>query len=133
MTQKHWAARNYYEELARFVVEDLEESNLKYHLKTMKKNATNLSVATFDELQLAINKNIETGTAIELPLVNNFSLKADKSTSMSDTSELSIFIKYVDPMTNTLCYRFLCPVPLGHSKSASAQWSVIARWSVIAT
>ena len=42
MTRKHWAARNYYEELARFVVEDLEESDLKHHLKIMKKNATNL-------------------------------------------------------------------------------------------
>ena len=93
MTRKHWAARNSYEELARFVAEDLEESDLKYHLETMKKNATNLPVAMFDELQLTINKNIETGTAIELPLVNNFSLTADKSTSMSDTSELIIFIK----------------------------------------
>ena len=93
MTRKHWAARNSYEELARFVSEDLEESDLKYHLETMKKNATNLPVATFDELQLTINKNIETGTAIELPLVNNFSLRADKSTSMSDTSQLIIFIK----------------------------------------
>ena len=38
MTRKHWATRNNYEVL-------------KYHLETMKKNATYLSVATFDELQ----------------------------------------------------------------------------------
>ena len=37
MTWKHWAARNNYEELARFVAEDLEESDLKYCLETMKK------------------------------------------------------------------------------------------------
>ena len=53
MARKHQAARNNYEELARFVAEDLEECELKYHLETMKKNATFLSVATIDELQLA--------------------------------------------------------------------------------
>ena len=37
MTWKHWAARKNYEELACFVAEDLEESDLKYHLETMKK------------------------------------------------------------------------------------------------
>ena len=31
MKRKHQAARNNYEELARFVAEDLEESELKYH------------------------------------------------------------------------------------------------------
>ena len=30
MTRKHQAARNNYEELARFVAEHLEESDLKY-------------------------------------------------------------------------------------------------------
>ena len=86
----------------------------------MKKNATYLSVATFDELQLAINKHIETDTTMELSLVNKFTLGADESTSMSDTSELSTFIKYVNPITNTLCDRFLCLVLLGSSKSDSA-------------
>ena len=57
--------------MTRFVAYDLEESELKYHLETMKKNATYLSVATFDELQLAINKHIETDTTMELSLVNN--------------------------------------------------------------
>ena len=70
----------------------------------MKKNATYLSVTTFDELQLTINKHIETGTAIELSLVNKFTLGADESTSMSDTSKLSIFVKYVNP-TKTLYSR----------------------------
>ena len=37
-TQKHQAARNNYEELARFVTEQLEES-VKYRLETMKTNA----------------------------------------------------------------------------------------------
>ena len=73
----------------------------------MKKNATNLSVATFDKLHLAINNHSETGMAMELSLVNKFSTGADKSTSMSDTSELSIFVKYDNPITNTLCQRFL--------------------------
>ena len=86
----------------------------------MKKNATYLSVATFDKLQLAINNDIETGTAMELSLVNKFPLGADKSTSMSDTSEPSIFIKYDNPITNTLYQRFLCLVLLGSSKSFSA-------------
>ena len=53
MARKHQAARNNHEELARFVAEDLQECELKYHLETMKKNATFLSVATIDELQLA--------------------------------------------------------------------------------
>ena len=48
MTQKHWAARNNYEELTRFVAEDPEENDVKYYLKTIKKNATYFSVATFD-------------------------------------------------------------------------------------
>ena len=72
----------------------------------MKKNATYLSVTTFDELQLTINKHTETGTAIELSLVNKFTLAAHESTSMSDTSKLSIFVKYVNPTTNTLFQRF---------------------------
>ena len=103
--------------MTRFVAYDLEESELKYHLETMKKNATYLSVATFDELQLAINKHIETDTTMELSLVNKFTLGADESTSMSDTSELSTFIKYVNPITNTLCDRFLYLVLRGSSKS----------------
>ena len=79
----------------------------------MKTNATYLSVATFDKLQLAINNDIETGTAMELSLVNKFPLGADKSTSMSDTSELSV--KCDNPITNTLYQRFLCLVLLAQS------------------
>ena len=115
MTRKHQATRNNYEELARFVAEHLEQCDLKYHLETIKKNATYLSVATFEKLQLAINNHIETGTAMELSLVNKFPLGADKSTSMSDTSEPSIFIKYDNPITNTLYQRFLCLVLLAQS------------------
>ena len=79
MTRKHQAARNNYEELARFVAEHLEESDLKYLLETMKKNDTYLSVTTFDKLQLAINKHIETGTVMELSLVNKLTLGGDES------------------------------------------------------
>ena len=93
----------------------------------MKKNATYLSVVTFDKLQLAINKHIETGMAMELSLVNKFTLGVDESTGMSDTSELSIFIKYVSPITNTLCKRFLCLVPLGSSKSASVLHKAVVK------
>ena len=35
MTQKHQPARNNYEELARFVAEHLEESDLRYRLETI--------------------------------------------------------------------------------------------------
>ena len=76
-TRKHQAARNNYEELARFVAEHLEESDLKYRLETMKKNDTYLSVTTFDKLQLAINKHI--GTVMELSLVNKLTLGGDES------------------------------------------------------
>ena len=79
MTRKHQAARNNYEELARFVAEHLEESDLKYLLETMKKNDTYLSVTTFDKLQLAINKHIETDTVMELSLVNKLTLGGDES------------------------------------------------------
>ena len=68
MTRKHQATRNNYEELARFVAEHLEQCDLKYRLETMKKNATYLSVTTFDKSQLAINNHIETGMAMELSL-----------------------------------------------------------------
>ena len=54
--------------MTRFVAYDLQESELKYNLETMKKNATYLSVATFDELQLAIIKDIETHSTMELSL-----------------------------------------------------------------
>ena len=93
----------------------------------MKKNATYLSVTTFDELQLTINKHIETGTVIELSLVNKFTLGADESTSMSDTSKLSIFVKYVNPTTNTLFERFLYLVLPGSSKSDSALYKEIVK------
>ena len=46
----------------------------------MKKNATYLSVAIFDELQWAINKHIETGMAMKLPLVNKFTLRVNQHT-----------------------------------------------------
>ena len=64
---------------------------------------------------------------MKLSLVNKFTPEADESTSMSDTSELSIFIKYVNPITNTLCERFLCLVLLGSSKSDSAPYKAIAK------
>ena len=85
----------------------------------MKKNATYLSVATFDNLQSDINKYIETYSTMELFVVNKFTLGAGESTSKLDMSELSIFIKYVNPITNTLCKRSLCLFPLGSSRSAS--------------
>ena len=52
-------------------------------------------MATLEELQPAINKHIETGTTMELLLVNKFTLGADESTSISEMSELSISIKSV--------------------------------------
>ena len=64
---------------------------------------------------------------MELSLVNKVTLGADESTSMSDTSELSIFINYVNPITRTLCDRLLCLVPLGSSKSAGALHKVIVK------
>ena len=127
--QNYWAARSNYKELACFVAEDLEENDLKYHLETMKKNATCLSVVMFDELQSAINKHTKAGVTMELSFVNKFTLGADELTSMSDTSELSIFIKCLNPITNTLCERFLCLVPLGSSKSASALHKAIVKVS----
>ena len=39
---------------------------------------------------------------MELSLVNKFTPGADELTSMSDTSELSIFVKFVNLITNTL-------------------------------
>ena len=45
----------------------------------MKKNGTYLSVTTFDKLQLAINKHIETDTVMELSLVNKLTLGGDES------------------------------------------------------
>ena len=84
-------------------------------------------MAMFDELQLAIDKHIETGMLMQLSLVNEFTLGADDLTSMSDTPELSIFIKYVNPITNTLCDRFLCLVPLVNSKSTSALHEAIVK------
>ena len=105
----------------------LKKRDLKYHLQTMKRNATYLSVATFDELQLAVSKHIETSTAMELSLPNEFTLGADESTSMSETPELSIFIKYVNSVTNTLCERFLCLISLGSSKSARALHEAIVK------
>ena len=35
MTQKHWPARNNYEELGCFVAEHLEESDLRYRLEKL--------------------------------------------------------------------------------------------------
>ena len=108
--------------MAHIFAEDLEESDLKYHLETMKKNATYLYVATFDKLS-TIDKHIETGIAMELSLGNKFTLGADESTSMLGTSELSIFIKYVI----SICERFLCLFPLKISKSARALHKAIFK------
>ena len=68
----------------------------------------------FDKLVLAINKHMETGMAMELSLVNKFTLGADESSSTLYTSKLikyiynlktykTIFIKYVNPKANNLC------------------------------
>ena len=46
----------------------------------------------FDKLVLAINKHMETDMAMELSLVNKFTLGADESSSMLDISKL---IKYI--------------------------------------
>ena len=42
----------------------------------------------FDKLVLAINKHMETGMAMELSLVNKFTLAADESSSTFYTSKL---------------------------------------------
>ena len=64
---------------------------------------------------------------MELSLVNKFPLGADELTSMSDTSELSIFIKYANLITNTLCERFLCLVLLGSLRSVSAVCNAVVK------
>ena len=118
MIQKHWAPTNIYEELIRFVVKNLEESDLKYH--PMKRNAIYLSVAIFNELQSAIAKHIEKGTTVKLSLVNKLTLGTYESTSISYRSELSIFITNQNAIINKFCDRSLCLVLLESSKSAGA-------------
>ena len=83
-----------------------KESDLKYNLETMKKNATYIYiyiyVVTFDKLQSNINKYIEAGMAMELSFVNKVTLGANELISMLDISELSVFIKYINLITNIL-------------------------------
>ena len=79
-----------------------------------------LRIFLWPRLTLAINKIIETSTAMELSLVNKLTLGADELTSMSATWELSIFIQYINHITNTLYERFLCLIPLASSKNACA-------------
>ena len=79
----------------------------------------------FSELQSAINKLIKTVMDTELSLENT--LKADESTSLLDTSELGLFLKYLNPVTNAVCVRFLCLVPLAKFKKASALHKAIVR------
>lgn len=55
---------------------------------------------SFSELHSAINKLIKTVMDTELSLENT--LKADESTSWLATSELGLFLKYLNPVTNTL-------------------------------
>ena len=127
MTRKHWTAKNNYEELARFVAEVLKKVTSSVTWKQWKimlhiylwQHLTNCS-----QLLTSILKQ---EWPMELSLVNKVTLGADESTSMSDTSELSIFINYVNPITRTLCDRLLCLVPLGSSKSAGALHKVIVK------
>ena len=81
----------------------------------------------FDELQLAISKHTQTSMAMELSFPNEFTLGADESTCLSETSELSILIKYVKSITNSLCERFLRLVSLKSSKTANALREAIAK------
>ena len=118
MIQKHWAPTNIYEELVRFVIKNLEGSDLKYH--PMKRNAIYLSVAIFNELQSAIAKHIEKGTTVKLSVVNKLTLGIYESTSISYRSELSIFITNQNAIINNICERSLCLVLLESSKSAGA-------------
>ena len=93
-----------------------------------------LRIFLWPRLTLAINKIIETSTAIELSLVNKLTLGADKLISMSATLELSIIIQYISPIINTLCERFLCLVPLASSKSVcalhEAMVKVLSDWNL---
>ena len=97
MTKKHWAARRNLTDFAKFLGNEIEESDIQYHLDSMAKNATYISSSSesADAFLDAINTHLKNKLSEELYLTTKFTLEADESTNASDNEALNIFLRYV--------------------------------------
>ena len=109
MTKKHWAA---HKNLTDFLSNEMEESDIQYHLDSMAENATYVSPESADAFLDAINTHLKNKLSKELYLTTKFTLEADESTNASDSEALNIFLRYVCPISNELKHQYLCQVSL---------------------
>ena len=79
MTKKHWAARRNLTDFAKFLGNEIEESDIQYHLDSMAKNATYISSSSesADAFLDAINTHLKNKLSEELYLTTKFTLEAD--------------------------------------------------------
>ena len=110
MTKKHWVARKNLTDFAKFLGNEMEESDIQHHLDSMAKNATYVSLESADAFVDVINTHLKNKLSEELYLTTKFTLEADESTNASDNKALNIFLRYVCPISNELKRRYLCQV-----------------------
>ena len=78
MTKKHWALRRNLTDPAKFLGNEMEESDIQYHIDSMAKNATHVSPESADAFLDAINTHLKNKLSEELVSQPNSYLKLMK-------------------------------------------------------
>ena len=117
MTKKHWAARRNLTDFAKFLGNEMEESDIQYHLDSMAKNATYVSPESANAFLDALNTHLKNKLSEELYLTTKCTLEADESTNASDNEALNIFLRYVCPISNELKHQYLCQIFLATKRA----------------
>ena len=97
IVRKHWAHTASYEDLVRFVGNDLGDSVLKEYLTLTDshKNATYITANRVKQFIKIISEWMKKNTVNELKTCNEFTLLLDESTDEANRSELSLIVRMI--------------------------------------
>ena len=97
IVRKHWAHTTSYEDLVRFIGNDLGDSVHKVYLALADshKNATYITANTVKQFIKIISEWMKKNTVNELKTCNEFTLLLDESTDEANRSELSLIVRMI--------------------------------------
>ena len=97
IVRKHWAHTTSYEDLVRFIGNDLGDSVLKEYLTLADshKNAAYITANTVKQFIKIISEWMKKNTVNELKTCNEFTLLLDESTDEANRSELSLIVRMI--------------------------------------
>ena len=117
MTRGKSAVKQKYESFIRFSAH-LGVQEFQNNLNTMDKNATYLSHARVDDFITTISTFLRNKTIRDLGTAGNFSILADESTDEANRSQLSAYVRFIDPILHKPTEQFICVRKLSADQTA---------------